>query len=622
MLGEKEKEISENKIDLSKLGQFYSPIDFFEYGPSQGPLASEANDISPIDPKKSDNNNVASNSQNKGIIINKKKLKLQFKKIDAKSNDSFSKKNNNSYHISRNDNNLNEITTTISTIDDKANITSINMANTINTIEEKSKIKKLKELMTCYICKEKVVQPKICPLCFKIACDECIKKWFISSNNKACFHCKKNISLENMISIPIVNNISSILNKKTIDIKNDSSLVLKQLSSRVNKLTNQNTISVSNINNITNIDSSRGNMSNYNCNCTNKIVNNSLDLRKCLKKIKHRKFPNSISETRKTNIDKQNNTNININYIGNNNEEYCETHKDQLLFYYCINCEKSYCRTCFVFFGEEKNKHLGHKIIDYEKLKEKNNYELFKEIKNLKEKSIKIKNIINKFESLKECYNSEKNIINIFIKSFINNYNEKIEANIKALNELVNAYKKYLEQMTKERNNIKQFFLSNSINNNKNFIVSTNNLLINIKKLNSNIKDIKDNDNDIDVYVDLSPKFLFNTYNTELKQYKIVENYKFKMKLNNSKYNLVVLKKEKEVQIYIYYPIETIENKKIILPYIYLRKKDKNWEFIELKEALQYNGNNYYIKRFNSENFCEINSYIKIKGFLFESFFI
>ena len=82
------------------------------------------------------------------------------------------------------------------------------------------------------------------------------------------------------------------------------------------------------------------------------------------------------------------------------------------------------------------------------------------------------------------------------------------------------------------------------------------------------------------------------------------------------------MKKEKEVQIYIYYPIETIENKKIILPYIYLRKKDKNWEFIELKEALQYNGNNYYIKRFNSDNFCEINSYIKIKGFLFESFFM
>ena len=76
MLGEKEKEISEPKIDLSKLGQFYSPIDYFEYGPSQAPLVPESNDISPIDPKKSDNNNnIESNSPNKGIISNKKKIK-------------------------------------------------------------------------------------------------------------------------------------------------------------------------------------------------------------------------------------------------------------------------------------------------------------------------------------------------------------------------------------------------------------------------------------------------------------------------------------------------------------------------------------------------------------------
>ena len=52
-------------------------------------------------------------------------------------------------------------------------------------------------------------------------------------------------------------------------------------------------------------------------------------------------------------------------------------------------------------------------------------------------------------------------------------------------------------------------------------------------------------------------QFFFNVYHTDLKQFNIIDNnYKFKTKLNNSKYNLVVLKKEKEVQIYIYYPVE------------------------------------------------------------------
>ena len=622
-----EIESSEQKIDLSKLGQFYSPIDFLEYGPSKTASASETNDVSPIEPKKS--NNISTNSPNINLINNKKKLKVKFKKISTKANDSFAKKTNNSYNISRNDNNLNEITTTISTIDDKTNIT-----NLTNSIEEKSKINKLKELMICYICHERVVQPKICPLCFKIACEECIKRWFLTYNNKICFCCKKNISIDKMINIPVINNISNILNKKTIDVKNDSSLVLKQLSSRINKVvSNKNT-------NTTNIDSSRSNISNF----TIKNVNNSLDLRKCLKKIKHRKFPNSISETRKANIDKNNTTNINQNNFNSNiinsitpsnnsnlytesivlNTEHCDIHKDQYLFYYCVNCEKSYCRTCFVFFGEEKNKHIGHKIIDYEKLKDKSNFELFKEIKDLKEKSSKINNIINKCENLKNCYNIERNIVNRFIKSFINNYNEKIDSNIKLLNDVINNYKNYLEQMNKERNNIKQFYLLK--NNNNNIII--NNLLNNIKKLNNNItnlKDIKDSENNnIDLYPNLSPKFFFNVYHTDLKQFNIIDNnYKFKTKLNNSKYNLVVLKKEKEVQIYIYYPVEKKNyDKRLIVPYIYLKKKDKNWELLELKEALQYNGHNYYIKRFNSENFCEINSCVKIKGVLYESFFM
>ena len=99
--------------------------------------------------------------------------------------------------------------------------------------------------------------------------------------------------------------------------------------------------------------------------------------------------------------------------------------------------------------------------------------------------------------------------------------------------------------------------------------------------------------------------------------------FRFKKKLNNSKYNLVVLNKGKEVQVYIYYPIEKeMKNKKVILPYIYLKKNEKKWEIFELKEFLTYNGNNYFIKRFKAEKFCDINSNIKIKGILYENCFM
>ena len=145
------------------------------------------------------------------------------------------------------------------------------------------------------------------------------------------------------------------------------------------------------------------------------------------------------------------------------------------------------------------------------------------------------------------------------------------------------------------------------------------NLLNDVKKTNNFIYT-----KDIDNFADLSPKFLFNIYHSELKHFDIVDkNFRFKTKLDNSKYSLVVLRKENEIQIYIYYPTEKeTQNKKSILPYVYLKRKDNNWELFELKEFLTYNGHNYFIKRFNAECFCELNSYIKIKGVLYENFFV
>ena len=579
---------NEQKIDLTNLGQFYSPITLDNYCQSQ--TSFETNDLSHNNQKIIKKKDKISCSPD---IINKKTLKVKFEKVSNRINESFGKKNNNnSYNMSRNDNNMNE-NTTISTMDDK---------NINSSIEEKSKMTKIKELMTCFLCHEKVCNPRICPNCYKIACEECLKKWFNNKNNNKCFHCHNNITLEKMIFIPVINNISNILNKITLDLKNDSSLVFRQLNSKKT----YNNLNKNRMNKKNNVDSNRGNIS---CctmgNIKQKSPNNSLDLRHCFKQTKHRKLPNSISETP-------------ISYAPKNEsiyKEHCPTHPDQLLFYYCVDCEKSYCRTCFVFFGQEKNNHNGHQILDYEKFKNKNNLELLKQTKDLKENNDKINFFINQCEYLKNCYLNEKEIVNNYIKSFINSYNEKIDENIKIINDLIINYKNYNQQINQTRENIKKYYSAK----NPEININEMNILNDIKKTNNFLYA-----NDIDNFPNLSPKFLFNIYQSELKHFDIIDNnFRFKTKMGNSKYNLVVLKKENEIQIYIYYPTEKEpQNKKSILPYVYLKRKDHNWELYELKESLIYNGHNYFIKRFNAECFYELNSYIKIKGILYENFFV
>jgi hypothetical protein len=97
--------------------------------------------------------------------------------------------------------------------------------------------------------------------------------------------------------------------------------------------------------------------------------------------------------------------------------------------------------------------------------------------------------------------------------------------------------------------------------------------------------------------------------------------------LENSKYQLAITQKGNEVQIYIYWPLdkdkelkEQKNEKNSFLPFIFLRRKNRNWEHYLLDEFLTYKGNNYYIKRFPVNNFCNINSYFKIKGLLYETF--
>ena len=74
----------------------------------------------------------------------------------------------------------------------------------------------------------------------------------------------------------------------------------------------------------------------------------------------------------------------------------------------------------------------------------------------------KINIFINQCEYLKSCYLNEKEIVNNYVKSFINSYNEKIDENIKKINDLINNYKNYNHQINQTIENIKKYYSTKS----------------------------------------------------------------------------------------------------------------------------------------------------------------
>ena len=447
-------------------------------------------------------------------------------------------------------------------------------------IEQNEEINEIKESVMCYICLSKVVQPKMCPNCQKIACKECLKNWFVNKGNKNCGYCRTELTFDKMISVPILDSVVNLIEK--ISVKNSQIL---QNYPQINNSIILNKRIIQDDNNInTNARLSFSDLGNI--------------YKSGMKRNKKEKEENNNESSEDENKD----------------IDYCEKHSDQPLYYYCIDCNKAYCRTCFVFFGDEKDKHYNHKIIEYEKFKLNNISEFIKEKDNLQDKSEELNAYIKRCEALKECYNLERKIVINYVKKIIDKYNNGIDNNIKILDSIIKTYQNYLEQIEKCIIDVEKICTSSKINKEYEELL--------MKKIN-NINDIKYyNSKEIDTYSDLSKNIDIKFYQTKLKKFEIKQkNFHYKIPLiDSNKYNLSITQKGNEVQIYIYWPEDkNIDNKFNLLPFIFIRRKNRNWEFFQLNEFLNYKGNNYYIKRLNSNNFCGINSYFKIKGLLYEN---
>ena len=220
----------------------------------------------------------------------------------------------------------------------------------------------IKDALTCFICTAKVLDPVMCPKCKRMVCSKCIKKWFDENHNK-CPFCQTQSSFENMISLPFMNDLSEYFIKE-IDNKENKKKDIKE----INKIIDEDEDINSN--------SFKDNINNDNKSLSKtQIISNKFDI----------KENNSISNEN------------NFNQWSNiKRGDICPKHKNEIIEYYCLNCNTKHCSKCLVIMSEDSKIHKDHKIISIE---QKNKF-------NLDEVKEEINNLVNVLDQIKEYKNN------------------------------------------------------------------------------------------------------------------------------------------------------------------------------------------------------------------------
>ena len=315
----------------------------------------------------------------------------------------------------------------------------------------------------------------------------------------------------------------------------------------------------------------------------------------------------------KKNISEDNDYNSNKDFL-----EYCPEHLNEMLYYYCLDCGKAYCKTCFVFFGEEKDKHNGHSIIEYEKYKNMS-FPLLKKNKEKLEKNIQhVEENIKRCNAYKKIYEHERKVGNEFIKKLQNEFNAHIDNIINIIEQQISQLKQYVNEYNKYKNELDDFYkaIKNKKNNSE---ISCESLIIKLTKINQqkffSSKDIKKLN-------DLSKEMFVNTYQSKVGIFNHDNIFLKKgLKLGNSPYEIVIDNKQRnEVQISLLIPKEinnTIKHNFQALAFI--KKKGECAKSIDLDEVKEDENYFYLRKKVPWDFFGQ--SIFEIKGILYDFYF-
>ena len=303
--------------------------------------------------------------------------------------------------------------------------------------------------------------------------------------------------------------------------------------------------------------------------------------------------------------------------------EYCPKHKNEVLYYYCLDCDNAYCKTCFVFFGQEKDKHEGHNIIEYKKYKTMSLPLLKKNTDKLESNIQQVEENIKICQSYKKAYEHEKEIGNDFIKNLLQEFNKQMDETLQIIDDKIKILKEYINEYNKHKKEVDDF--NQSIKDNKDISgESSENLIINLTKINKKkIISLKD----IEKLSRLSKDICFNTYQSKFQEFNLKNIFLNKsLKMGSSPYEIIIDNKKrkdrKDLDIILKIPKERTPVQHNFKSFILISKKEKG-EYIQTYNLDDYkeDDNFYYLKRkIHSDFFGDINIF-KLKGILYDFYF-
>ena len=305
------------------------------------------------------------------------------------------------------------------------------------------------------------------------------------------------------------------------------------------------------------------------------------------------------------------------NFCDKNFLEFCTQHKNEMLYYYCLDCGKAYCKTCFVFFGKEKDKHVGHSIIEYEKYKNMS-FPLLKKNKEKLEKNIyHVEENIKRCLAYKKIYEHEREVGNKFILKLQNEFNKHIDEIMDTINEQISQLKGYINEYNKYKNEVEDFY--DLMKNKKgNSDKSCESLIIKLTNINQqkffSSKDIKKLN-------ELSKEMFVNTYQSKFGEFNHDSMFLKKgLKLGNSSYEIVIDNKQRnEVHISLLIPKEKTIIRHNFQALAFIKKKGECIQSYDLDEYKEDNNYIYLRKKIPWDFFGQ--SIFEIKGILYDFYF-
>ena len=314
-----------------------------------------------------------------------------------------------------------------------------------------------------------------------------------------------------------------------------------------------------------------------------------------------------------------NNKKIEINDLSNDIQEYCPEHENELLYYYCLDCGKAYCKTCFVFFGEEKDKHNDHSIIEYEKYKNMSFPLLKKNLDKLESNIQHVQENIKRCISYKNCYEHQRKVGNEFINNLQDAFNNQMDIIISSIDEHIKKLNNYMNEYNKYKKDIDEFYniLKNKKQNNHPD-KSCESLIIKLTNINQHkFFSAKE----IEKLSDLSKNFYVNSYQSKIGEFNHENIFLSRgLKMGTSNCELVIDNKQRdEIIVSLNIPKNKFHGEHNFKGMIFIRKKGECLQSYDLDECSE-DYNFYYLKKKIPWDYVG-SSIFKLKGILYDFYF-